>query len=79
MFKTNIKEEVFIIENDEMNDVELRNSNTVDNYERDTAVEDALIDKTVYGEFVSTFHGWVSFEDQNRRAKLIENITKGKK
>lgn len=43
---------------------------------RDSEVEDKLKDKTAYGEFVSTFHGWVSFEEQNRKAKHIQRITR---
>jgi len=56
-----------------------RRGNRVDMYRRDTEEEDKLKDKTPYGEFVSTFHGWVSFEEQNKNAKHIQNITKEKK
>lgn len=57
---------------------ENRRGNRVDMHQRDSEEEDALIDKTAYGEFVSTFHGWISFEQQNKRAKHIVRITKEK-
>lgn len=55
---------------------ENKRKNKVDMVKRDSEVEDKLKDKTAYGEFVSTFHGWVSFEEQNRKAKHIQRITR---
>lgn len=55
---------------------ENRRGNRVEMHQRDSEEEDALIDKTAYGEFMSTFNGWISFEEQNRKAKHIVRITK---
>jgi hypothetical protein len=52
-----------------------RRGNRVNMYQRDSEEEDALIDKTAYGEFVSTFHGWTSFEHQLENTKRIRQIT----
>lgn len=35
-------------------------------------------DATKYGEFVSSYFGWVSLEKQKKQAEKIENITKKK-
>ena len=35
-------------------------------------------DATKYGEFVSSYFGWVSMEKQKDRAEELENITKKK-
>ncbi len=50
----------------------------MDMHKRDAEEEDRLKDKTAYGEFVSTFNGWVSFEEQNRKARHIDDITRKK-
>lgn len=36
-------------------------------------------DVTKYGEFVSSFDAWLSFEQQKNRAKHLENTTKNSK
>lgn len=36
-------------------------------------------DATKYGEFISSFFGWVSMSDQKRRAEDLEKMTKSKK
>lgn len=41
-------------------------------------MEDELADVSLYGEFVSTFHGWVSSERQKSKAKELEYIGKQK-
>ncbi len=56
-----------------------RRGNRVEMPDRDSEEEDGLIDKTAYGEFVSTFHGWASFEEQIKSADRIYNITKEKR
>lgn len=33
-------------------------------------------DTTKYGEFISSFDGWQSFEEQKRRVNHLENNTK---
>ena len=33
-------------------------------------------DATKYGEFVSSYFGWVSPEEQKKQVKKLENITK---
>ena len=33
-------------------------------------------DVTKYGEFISSFDAWLSFEQQKSRAKHLENATK---
>lgn len=35
-------------------------------------------DATKYGEFVSSYFGWVSLEEQKKQAEKLENITKKK-
>ena len=56
-----------------------RRGNRVDMHKRDSEEEDKLKDKTAYGEFISTFNGWISFEEQSKNAKHIQEITKEKK
>lgn len=36
-------------------------------------------DVTKYGEFISSFHDWISFENQQKKVDKLENITKGNK
>ena len=36
-------------------------------------------DVTKYGEFVSSFFGWISLEEQKRNARIMEDITKKNK
>ena len=36
-------------------------------------------DATKYGEFVSSYFGWVSLEDQKKNVERLENITKKEK
>ena len=33
-------------------------------------------DTTKYGEFVSSFFGWISLKNQKRRTEELENMTK---
>ena len=33
-------------------------------------------DATKYGEFVSSFFGWISLKDQKKRTEELENMTK---
>lgn len=33
-------------------------------------------DTTKYGEFISSFDGWLTFEEQKKRANHLENNTK---
>lgn len=61
-----------------MENKENRRGNRVEMPDRDSEEEDALIDKTAYGEYVSTLHGWASFEEQIKSANRIYEIT-GKK
>lgn len=58
-----------------MENKEDRRGNRVEMLDRDSEEADGLIDKTAYGEFVSTFHGWVSFEEQIENANRIYEIT----
>ena len=36
------------------------------------------MNKTKYGEFISSFFNWIPLEEQKERAKRLENITKNK-
>ncbi len=36
-------------------------------------------DTTKYGEFISSFDAWLSFEQQKSRAEYLENNTKNSK
>ncbi len=36
-------------------------------------------DATQYGEFISSFFGWISPEDQKEEAEKLEDITKNEK
>ena len=36
-------------------------------------------DATKYGEFISSYFGWISLPNQKEKAKDLENITKKKK
>ncbi|MDD2480927.1 MAG: hypothetical protein WCY24_01995 [Lutispora sp.] len=41
-------------------------------------MEDELADVSLYGEFVSTFHNWVSSERQKSKVKELEDISEEK-
>ena len=41
-------------------------------------IEDELADISLYGEFVSTFHSWVSSERQKSKVKELEHISEEK-
>ena len=41
-------------------------------------MEDELADVSLYGEFVSTFHSWVSSERQKNKVKELEDISEEK-
>jgi hypothetical protein len=45
---------------------------------KDDYLEDELADKTLYGEYMSTYHYWTSPEEQRKRVNHIENITENK-
>ena len=36
-------------------------------------------DATQYGEFISSFFGWISPEEQKKQAQKLEDITKDEK
>ena len=36
-------------------------------------------DATQYGEFISSYFGWISPKDQKEQAQKLENITENKK
>lgn len=42
-------------------------------------MEDELADVSLYGEFVSTFHSWVSSERQKGKVKELEDISEEKR
>ncbi len=46
--------------------------------DKDDYLEDELIDKTLYGEYMSTYHYWTSPEEQKKRVKQIERVTEKK-
>lgn len=48
----------------------------IDMYKKDDEIESMLVDKTAYGEWMSTTFGWAGFEEQNRAVNRIEDITK---
>lgn len=48
----------------------------IDIYKKDDEIESMLVDKTAYGEWMSTTFGWAGFEKQNRAVSRIEDITK---
>lgn len=37
------------------------------------------MDKTKYGEFISSFFNWITLDKQKENAKRLENITKDRK
>ena len=39
-------------------------------------MEDKLYDVSLYGEFVSTFHYWLSSEEQKNRAQHLQDLGK---
>ena len=43
-----------------------------------TSSKEIVEDATQYGEFMSSFFGWVSPEEQKGLVKNLENISKGK-
>ena len=46
---------------------------------KDDYLEDELTDKTLYGEHISTYHHWISAEEQRKRVDYIEDIAQNKK
>ena len=36
-------------------------------------------DSTKYGEFISSYFGWITLDQQKRRAEELENMTKSNK
>lgn len=52
---------------------EKKHNNSFTDYDIDNLeIEDA----TKYGEFISSYFGWISMEKQKRRARELEDITK---
>jgi hypothetical protein len=51
-------------------------SKKVNNYGK---MEDEIADTSLFGEFVSTFHRWVSSEEQKSNVKRLQNIGKKRK
>lgn len=41
-------------------------------------LEDKLNDASLYGEFIATFHNWVSSEEQKNKAQHLQSIGKSK-
>ncbi|HYE08672.1 MAG TPA: hypothetical protein VEF53_00680 [Patescibacteria group bacterium] len=39
-------------------------------------LEDKLNDTSLYGEFISTFHYWVSSEEQKNKAQHLQSLGK---
>ncbi|MHB1393597.1 MAG: hypothetical protein ACYCYE_11100 [Clostridia bacterium] len=39
-------------------------------------IEDKLNDASLYGEFIATFHYWVSSEEQKNKAEHLQSIGK---
>lgn len=42
-------------------------------------MEDELADASLFGEFVSTFHRWVSSEEQKSNVERLQNIGRKRK
>lgn len=42
-------------------------------------MEDELADFSLYGEFISSFHHWVSSEEQKSKVNELQNISRKKK
>lgn len=42
-------------------------------------MEDELADFSLYGEFVSSFHHWVSSEEQKSKVDELQSISRKKK
>ncbi len=53
--------------------------NKQNNEMNDRLNEDNLNDTSMYGEFVSTFHHWVSSEEQHAKGEYLQDLgnTKG--
>ena len=45
-----------------------------DNYSGE--LEDKLNDTSLYGEFIATFHYWVSSEEQKNKVQYLQSIGK---
>ena len=46
---------------------------------KDDVYQDEMIDKSMYGEFMSTYNYWLGTDAQRKRAHHLENITKHEK
>ena len=44
--------------------------------DRDKSKKEVGEDATKYGEFISSFFGWISLKDQKKKADELENMTK---
>lgn len=40
--------------------------------------DESIEDTTQYGEFISSFHQWTTFENQKMRTRYLENCTNKK-
>ena len=45
---------------------------------KDDNMEDILLDKSAYGEFVSTFHAWTGLEGTHKRGAELQDKGKTK-
>ncbi len=61
-----------------MENSEDRRDNRIKMLDKDDEEQDRILDKSAYGEFIPTFHGWAGFEEQLKSAERIYRIT-GKK
>lgn len=43
---------------------------------KDDAYQDEMADKSMYGEFMSTYNYWLGTDAQRKRAEHLENTTK---
>jgi hypothetical protein len=52
----------------------MKHSTTQRTTMEDRLNEDNLNDSSLYGEFVSTFHSWVSSEDLHAKGEYLQNL-----
>ncbi|HYE09965.1 MAG TPA: hypothetical protein VEF53_07285 [Patescibacteria group bacterium] len=60
--------------NDLHEDRTMKHSTTQRTTMEDRFNEDNLNDVSLYGEFVSTFHHWVSSEEQHAKGKYLQQL-----
>jgi hypothetical protein len=44
-------------------------------YDRNNFGDEIIEDTTLYGEFVSSFHGWITSDRQRMMARYLEEVT----